>query len=59
MALDLHIAGPGLDVSRRLAAGDPALILGRDADCSVCLIYLYVIERVFHYTLQPATSRRP
>lgn len=37
MALDLHIAGPGLDVSRRLAPGDPALVLGRDADCSVCL----------------------
>lgn len=37
MALELHIAGPGLDASRRLAPGDPALILGRDADCSVCL----------------------
>lgn len=37
MALELHIAGPGLDVSRRLQAGDPALILGRDADCTVCL----------------------
>lgn len=37
MALDLHIAGPGLDVRRRLAAGEPALVLGRDADCSVCL----------------------
>lgn len=37
MALQLHIAGPGLDVSRRLAAGEPALVLGRDADCSVCL----------------------
>ncbi len=37
MALELRIAGPGLDVSRRLQAGDPALILGRDADCSVCL----------------------
>jgi predicted component of type VI protein secretion system len=37
MALDLHIAGPGLDVSRRLEPGEPALVLGRDADCSVCL----------------------
>lgn len=37
MALELHIAGPGLDVHRRLAAGEPALVLGRDADCSVCL----------------------
>ncbi|RYY99123.1 MAG: type VI secretion system-associated FHA domain protein TagH [Comamonadaceae bacterium] len=37
MALDLRIAGPGLDVSRRLLPGDPALVLGRDADCTVCL----------------------
>ncbi|MGV3569696.1 MAG: type VI secretion system-associated FHA domain protein [Ramlibacter sp.] len=37
MALDLHIAGPGLDVSRRLRPGEPALVLGRDADCTVCL----------------------
>jgi hypothetical protein len=37
MPLDLHIAGPGLDVKRRLAAGEPALILGRDTDCAVCL----------------------
>jgi predicted component of type VI protein secretion system len=37
MALELHIAGPGLDVSRRLQVGDPALVLGRDADCTVCL----------------------
>lgn len=37
MALDLHIAGPGLDVHRRLSAGEAALVLGRDADCSVCL----------------------
>lgn len=37
MALDLHIAGPGLDVRRRLEPGDPALILGRDTDCAVCL----------------------
>ena len=37
MALDLHVSGPGLDVHRRLEAGEPALVLGRDADCAVCL----------------------
>jgi predicted component of type VI protein secretion system len=37
MALDLHVSGPGFDVIRRLKHGDPALILGRDADCSICL----------------------
>lgn len=37
MALDLHIAGPGLDVVRRLESGQPELVLGRDADCGVCL----------------------
>jgi predicted component of type VI protein secretion system len=37
MALDLRVAGPGLDVVRRLEAGDPELVLGRDADCGVCL----------------------
>ncbi|MGE4242543.1 hypothetical protein [Ramlibacter sp.] len=37
MILQLHIAGPGLDVVRRLGPGDPALVLGRDADCGVCL----------------------
>ena len=37
MVLELRIVGPGLDVSRRLAPGEPALILGRDADCPVCL----------------------
>lgn len=37
MALDIHISGPGFDVTRRLKHGDPALVLGRDADCSVCL----------------------
>src|SRR6478735_11957419 len=37
MALELRIAGPGLDVVRRLAAGDAELVLGRDADCTVCL----------------------
>lgn len=37
MGLELHVAGPGLDVVRRLEPGDPALILGRDADCGICL----------------------
>lgn len=37
MALDLHIAGPGLDVTRRLAPGEPPLTLGRDSECAVCL----------------------
>jgi predicted component of type VI protein secretion system len=37
VALDLHICGPGVDVHRRLALGEPALILGRDNDCGVCL----------------------
>jgi predicted component of type VI protein secretion system len=37
MALELHIAGPGLDVIRLLRTGDPELVVGRDSDCSVCL----------------------
>ena len=37
MALELRIAGPGLDVVRRLNAEEPELVLGRDADCGVCL----------------------
>jgi predicted component of type VI protein secretion system len=37
MALALRITGPGLDVVRELQAGDPELVLGRDADCGVCL----------------------
>src|SRR5205085_10900280 len=37
MALDLHIAGPGFEVRRRLHPGEPALILGRDTDCAICL----------------------
>jgi len=37
MALHLHVAGPGLAVTRRLEAGEPALILGRDGDCAICL----------------------
>ncbi|GAB3665231.1 type VI secretion system-associated FHA domain protein [Ramlibacter alkalitolerans] len=37
MALQIHVAGPGVDVTRRLEAGEPALILGRDSDCAICL----------------------
>lgn len=37
MALELRITGPGLDVVRTLRAGEPELVLGRDADCGVCL----------------------
>ncbi len=37
MVIDLHIAGPGLDVVRRIEQGQPELVLGRDADCGVCL----------------------
>ena len=37
MALELHIAGPGLDVVRSLEEGAPELILGRDTECGVCL----------------------
>jgi predicted component of type VI protein secretion system len=37
MALEVHIAGPGLDVTRRVAPGDAELVLGRDTECDVCL----------------------
>jgi predicted component of type VI protein secretion system len=37
MAVDLHVAGPGLDVTRRLEPGEPPVILGRDTDCSISL----------------------
>ena len=37
MPLELFIAGPGFEATRRLVAGEQPLILGRDADCSVCL----------------------
>jgi predicted component of type VI protein secretion system len=36
MAVELHVVGPGLDVVRRLEEG-AELVLGRDADCGVCL----------------------
>jgi type VI secretion system FHA domain protein len=37
MALEIHISGPGLDVTRRIAKGDAAILLGRDPECDVCL----------------------
>ncbi|AMO24824.1 hypothetical protein GCM10027034_08120 [Ramlibacter solisilvae] len=37
MPLDIRIAGPDLDVVRRLAEGGPELVLGRDAGCDVSL----------------------
>lgn len=37
MTLELHIEGPGLDVIRPLRVGQPELVLGRDADCDICL----------------------
>jgi predicted component of type VI protein secretion system len=37
VALELHVSGPGLEVTRRLEPGDPAVILGRDTDCAICL----------------------
>lgn len=37
MVLELRVVGPGLDVVRRLQEGDAELVLGRDADCGVCL----------------------
>ena len=35
--LELRIFGPGLDVVQVLRAGQPELVLGRDADCGICL----------------------
>lgn len=37
MALELSVSGPGLDARCPLAPGEPALVLGRDADCPICL----------------------
>lgn len=37
MALQVRISGPGVDLTRRLEAGEPALIVGRDSDCAFCL----------------------
>jgi len=37
MALELRIAGPGFDALHLLQPGEPELVIGRDADCGVCL----------------------
>jgi predicted component of type VI protein secretion system len=37
MTLQVHVVGPGVDVTRRLDPGDPALIIGRDDECAICL----------------------
>lgn len=37
MAFEIRISGPGLDVTRRIAQGDPPIVLGRDPECDVCL----------------------
>lgn len=37
MAFELRIEGPGLDVVRRLEAGEPELVLGRGSECGVRL----------------------
>lgn len=37
MAVDLHISGPGIDERRLLVPGQAELVLGRDADCHICL----------------------
>lgn len=37
MALEIHISGPGLDVTRRIGKGDEPIVLGRDPECDVCL----------------------
>jgi predicted component of type VI protein secretion system len=37
MAFQLHISGPGLEVTRRIAQRDAPIVLGRDPDCDVCL----------------------
>jgi predicted component of type VI protein secretion system len=37
MALEIHVSGPGLDVTRRLPPAGAQIVLGRDAECDVCL----------------------
>jgi FHA domain-containing protein len=37
MALEIHIAGPGLDTRRLVQAGEPELVLGRDSACDIHL----------------------
>jgi predicted component of type VI protein secretion system len=35
--LELYVTGPGFDASCQLEPGEPALVLGRDGDCPICL----------------------
>lgn len=37
MAVELRIQGPGLDTVLVIDGGQPEVVLGRDADCDVCL----------------------
>ncbi|MCW5650499.1 MAG: FHA domain-containing protein [Ramlibacter sp.] len=37
MAIELRISGPGLDDLRIISAGQAEVVLGRDADCDICL----------------------
>ena len=37
MALELHIAGPNLELTQLLQIGQPELVLGRDTDCTISL----------------------
>ena len=37
MMLELRVVGPGLNVVRLLAPGAERLVIGRDADCGLCL----------------------
>jgi predicted component of type VI protein secretion system len=34
---EIHVSGPGLDATRRVAKGDEPIVLGRDPECDVCL----------------------
>lgn len=37
MAVELHTSGPGLEDRRLVIEGEAELVLGRDADCGICL----------------------
>jgi predicted component of type VI protein secretion system len=37
MTLEVRVAGPGLDIVRTLEPGGDEVLLGRDADCDICL----------------------
>jgi len=37
MAVELHLSGPGIDERHLLVAGQDELVVGRDADCGICL----------------------